>query len=917
MNPCIKLLILSVMVFCSWCVSGAKSSLDFYYLNTKNGLESNAVNTIKKDSVGFIWIGTKKGLYRYDGVEIYNCPLLSRHDNIWAIEEADNDTLLLGTLSDVIFYSRKSQTCVPLGLPEAVVKVIYKIAPSKFWVGTENGLYLVEDHKYSRIHLGSGLSTANHITGLLRQDNEIFWFSTADGLLRIDIRDKKPELFRMPGNSNCFTCLTWDGRTIFLGTFNNGIFKFNIESGAFDKVSGFDYNLIMDIDYNDNKLYVGTNGQGLKSLDLNNGNIEALSIDENRHKNYDTNTITCIQRDNGIMWVGTQFRGVAYTPRNDYLFKHYSIPGFNSSDYHIRSLRTLDDGSRLIGTREGLFYIDGKSGYVKSFKTSDPSSGLRSDIIVNIDRVNDKIMISTFGGGVLIFNPATRSLHNFSDEEVFIYGCVFGITEDKRGYLWLATQNGLYECSPEGKVLRDFNLMNSVLSTNVIFVAYPDKSDRIWIGTNFGLYLLDTVKGHMMNNCFSEPIKGEIKYITEDSRGDIWVGTTLDGLYQIGMNLEVKNHYTSSDFLPENEVLSIAEDNHGQLWISTRSRITRFNPADGTSYVFKQRDGLNNPDFNNSVEITGDSIIAWPSEGGLIYTSLNQPDNRPFESTIPRITSIVVGDHAYNPLYLDSDEDIVIPPSEHSVTFKFSNMCFTLPYATAYEYKLEGHDKKWISITGVNEVTYSNLKAGDYIFNLRIPGQNSIAAIPVKIHVARSYSFIIAMTAVILAVLIVTVYFCHRIWRLKIKITNERTLFSKASGNIESDDSSATVPDQNNPLMASLLEYMDSEKPYKNPKLSISDVAHHLGCQEKELSLLLNSDMKVNFSNFINIYRVNDVKRRLTKESLSRYTLMTIAEQSGFSSKTTFYRVFKDVTGFTPFQYCQQEGLTEESSADK
>lgn len=107
MNP-YKFFILSVLLLCSWCVSGAKSSLDFYYLNTKNGLESNAVITIKKDSGGFIWIGTKKGLCRYDGVEIYNCPLLSRHDNIWAIEEADNDTLLLGTLSDVIFYSRKS-----------------------------------------------------------------------------------------------------------------------------------------------------------------------------------------------------------------------------------------------------------------------------------------------------------------------------------------------------------------------------------------------------------------------------------------------------------------------------------------------------------------------------------------------------------------------------------------------------------------------------------------------------------------------------------------------------------------------------------------------------------------------------------------------------------------------------------------
>lgn len=902
-------IVLSVLFACSLCVSGAKPSLDFYYLNTITGLESNAVNTIKKDSAGFIWIGTKKGLARYDGVETCNYPLIPGHDNVWAIEEADNDTLLIGTLSDVIYYSRKSRTGTPLGLPEAVVKVIYRISPSRFWAGTENGLYLVENHKYKRIHLGSGLSTANHITGVLRQSKDIFWFSTADGLLRIDLRNKKPVLYRMPGNSNFFTCLTGDGKTIFVGTFNKGIFKFNIESGTFDKVNGFDYNLIMDIDYDDDRLYIGTNGQGLKSLDLNNGSIEAIPLDRDSHNNYDTNTVTCIHRDNGIMWVGTQFGGLAYTPRNDYLFKHYGIPGFNSSDYHIRSLRTLDDGSRLVGTREGLFYIDRKSGYVKSFKAHDPSSGLRSDIIVSIDRIKGKIMISTFGGGAKVFDPVTHSLHDFSAEDVYIYGCIFGITEDRRGNIWLATQNGLYECSPEGKVLREFNLMNSVLTTNVIFVAYPDKSDRIWIGTNFGLYLLDIVNGHMTNDCFSEPIKGEVKFITEDSRGDIWVATTQDGLYQIGMNLEVKNHYTTNDFLPENDILSIAEDNRGQLWISTRSRITRFNPADKSFYVYKQLDGLDNQDFNNAVEIIGDSIIAWANEGGLVYTSLKQSDEKPVYYGNPRITSVIIGDRTYNPLYMDSKEYIHIPPSEHSITFKFSNMAFTLPYATAYEYKLEGYDNEWKSITGVNEVTYSNLKAGDYTFNLRLPGQDTLSAAPVRIHVGRSYTFIIIMVIAVLAVLSAIGYFCYRIWRLKVKIRNERDLFSKASKNIGHDDSDISVSDEKNPLMEILLEYMDSEKPYRNPKLSISDVSAHIGCQEKELSQLLNASMKVNFSNFINVYRVNDVKRRLTKESLSRFTLMTIAEECGFSSKTTFYRVFKDVTGFTPLQYCQQEGL--------
>lgn len=905
-------IILAATLFCH-SISGAPSVLPLRYINTENGLPGNSVLSIKKDSTGFMWIGTKKGLSRFDGVEIVSYPIPQLTDNIWSIEEADNDTLIVGTLSDVVLFSRKSMICQPLQLPSAVVKAICKIGPSRFWAGTENGLYLIDRHKYNRLHLKSGLSTANHITGILRQNSSVFWFSTADGLLRIDMRDMKPVLFRNPDNNNFFTCLTFHNGSIFLGTFNKGVFKFDIKESKFEKVNGFDHYLVTAIDSKGNSLYIGTNGRGLKKLDLATGEIETIAINGNRRHSADSNTISCLSHHNGAIWIGTQFQGIAYTPRNDYKFRYLNFPGFNSSDYHVRSLMTINDGVKLIGTREGLFLTDIKHKTVKPFSTSDPSSGLRSDIIVSIRRVNGKIMVCTFGGGIHIFNPASQSLHDFSQEDIFLYGCVFGVAKASNGNLWIATQDGLYESSPEGKILRNFNLMNSVLSTNVIFIVYPDKSDRIWVGTNFGLYLLDANDGRMMKDCFSEPIKGEIKYIFEDSRGDLWICTTQDGLYRIGMDLAVKKHYTADDFLPENEVLSIAEDKKGILWVCTRTKITRFNPADSSYYTFKRLDGLNGLDFNNDVEIAGDSIISWPNEGGLICTSLNQSSWKPDFSGVPKITAVIVGGKTYNPPYMKADEKITLPPSIRSVKFKFSDMGFTLPYATAYEYRMEGYDDDWTLITGVNEVTYDNLKPGRYKFLIRLPGQDAASSAFIDIDVSRSYTFITCVVLTALMVISAIGYFCHRIWRLKVKIRNERYLFSKTSKKTEDPDASDPIPVDTNPLMDELLEFMDSEKPYRNPKLSINDVAQHLGCREKELSQLLNANMKMNFSNFINVYRVSDVKSRMTEENLARFTLMTLAEQSGFSSKTTFYRVFKEVIGLTPLQYCQQQGISDKS----
>ena len=69
-------------------------------------------------------------------------PLLSE-DDIWSIEELDNDTLLLGTVSGLKYFSRKANSTVKLDIPSTIVKSIRKTAESQFLVGTVAGLYLV------------------------------------------------------------------------------------------------------------------------------------------------------------------------------------------------------------------------------------------------------------------------------------------------------------------------------------------------------------------------------------------------------------------------------------------------------------------------------------------------------------------------------------------------------------------------------------------------------------------------------------------------------------------------------------------------------------------------------------------------------------------------------------------------------
>ncbi len=889
--------------------AAAISVTDYYSITTSEGLPSNTIGAIKKDSSGFIWLGTGAGLCRFDGCEIKTYPVLAG-DDIWSIEELDTDTLLIGTVSGFKYFSRKTNEVSVLDIPSTIVKAIKKIDDRRFLAGTEAGLFLVDKHTPRQILLDSGLSPCNHITSIIREDKDVYWFSTADGLGRIDVRTMKPVIYRMKdalSNTNFFICLTRIGNQIYLGSFNKGVFRFDMSDKKFTKVDGFEHNLIMTIEAQGNQLFVGTNGQGLKIMSLTDGSIEIASHKEKIRNTISSNTITSFLYDNGIQWVGTQFGGVSYTPSTKARFFCYSKNDFYTADYKVRSFYMFPDGNKLIGTRAGLFHVSEKDGTVRKYSLANHSSKLRSNIILFINKVDDKILIGTYGGGMHVFDEKTLQLGDLSEEEPFLYGCFFHFTQDKAGHLWIASQEGLYQSTADGHILKKYDTMNSLLTTNAVFYVYADSMDRLWIGTKFGLFLMDIKSGKLRTDCFGTPITDEVKCIIEDSHKDIWV-CSRSGLYRIGEDLQVADHFTKENLLPDDQVMSILEDRQGNYWIATCEEVVKYTPSENKHCTYQMQNEIDDLDFNNAVVMFADSTVWWTNEGGLIYTSEKNISVTKKLAANPTITSCYVGDVEYDFPYMDQSRGIVLPESGNSIRFKFSNLDYSLPNANVYEYRLEGYDKDWIKQNGVNEVTYKDLPSGKYVFKLRVPDGDVMTEQQTVVVVRKSYSFLIGLFLVAVLIAILIVYFSSKIWKLKRRMTNERIILSTVK---EQGKAKKTVlPEVKvNSLLDNLLSYMENEKPYLSAKLNISDVSMKLDCTEIELSQLLNNHLNVNFSNFINTYRVNEIKHRLNQDNLSKYTLKALSEQCGFSSKTTFYRVFKNVTGMTPLEYCKRENL--------
>lgn len=100
-----------------------------------------------------------------------------------------------------------------------------------------------------------------------------------------------------------------------------------------------------------------------------------------------------------------------------------------------------------------------------------------------------------------------------------------------------------------------------------------------------------------------------------------------------------------------------------------------------------------------------------------------------------------------------------------------------------------------------------------------------------------------------------------------------------------------------------ILELMDRERPYTNPDLTLLDLSRSLGTSNHKLSQLLNAELGENFYDFVNRYRVTEIKARLEDDGNSHLTILSIGLDAGFNSKSSFNSVFKKKVGMTPSQY--------------
>ena len=929
MKNILKYLYIFVILLLTTTPQLSAQSASFRGLSTSEKLTELIVNAIYKDSIGFVWLGTDGSVERFDGVhikhyEIDDANTKSRRVNAFA--ELPGNDIWAGNNTGLWRLNKETETfdAVAREILNCPVKALLYDRDGTLYAGTELGLYVYKGGKMERLLPNSNtLSKSNIITGLAQGEEGTIWLSTEGGLFALQTTDKGSTVTPHPLPDiaeTVFNNITYMDSTVYLGTRTQGIVRYDTRTGRATSYVDVGCDIISTLSCDKEKqlLYVGTDGNGVHFIDVRSGTVvRSLRHEVGNSASIRSNGIYSLLVDReGIIWIGFFQMGLDYTLYQNGFFTTYAFPPqFDSKGICVQAI-TINGSEKLIGSRDGLFYIDERKGIYKSFHKPE----LRSDLITCTLLFEGEYYIGTYGGGMHVLNPKTLKLRDFEPkmERPFLKGDVFSIKQEGN-QLWLGTSEGLF-CYSDGKLITHFTKANSKLPDNAVYTIFFDSTHKGWIGTEKGLCIWDPSYKTLRTDAFPENFihKKVVSSIYEDSDHNLYLLLGNGQIIISDLYMRKFAPFAPGSMIDGKVCLFVTEDDNKQLWIGTNKGLYSRNGDKGfVSYTFM--DGVPSPVFFGCLPQKANGRLWIGNTKGLISTDLTKYADKVRLPYAIGITEVLINGKPTSAQTFDKESgmfEIKAAIAQKSITFCLSDFSYTDPASVLYEYRLDGVDKQWNTLDGKSEITFYDLPSGTY--NLKIRRADDYESeVSVRLHVIHYISGW-TMAALAIALLIgVVVYFKLKDCKNK-RVTNKKTASPSEEETVESEEPTSEIKYKVNKLSEEecamwkekLERLMEDKKPYKNPNLKLGELADQMGMSLHNLSYLFNSYLNCKYNDYINNYRVEEFKRLVDQNEYGKYTLETMSEQCGFNSKTSFFRNFKRVEGITPNEYVRSIGKT-------
>ena len=759
-------------------------NLIFNNINIEQGISQSTIEAIFQDSEGYIWLGTNDGLNRYNGYEfkIYNYEEYQNsisHNGITDITEDKYGNIWVNTVSGVNKINKKTEkisnyTEINGKIKEDSTTEIIVTKDNNILVGTYEGLniYNSKEDRFDVILEQKDGILSSCIYSIDEDINGNIWIGTELGLNKLSKDFKVLETY--PSESEIYNIFCDDENGfVWAGSDSSGLLKIDKNTKEVTQYINDieDENSIpanqVGVIIRDSKgnLWVGTTN-GLARYNEKND-----SFDVYKNKVYDKNSLvyndvrSIIEDREGVLWVGT-YSGISIFDTESSI-KYYNAgldDGYLLSENMVHGIYEDDEGYLWVGSRtKGVNIIDRENNTSKSISMEN-NNVIQSNSINDITGYKDFIFVAT-DAGVLKINKKENTIQNYNLEDGLIGENVKDIFVCDKNYLWIGSTNGLNLLDIENDKIID--MTDYVDEGSYVRYVYQGQDGSYYIGflRDGGLGIIEpnskeTKYYKNIPNDKTSISSNRVRYINEDSKGNIWIGTSY-GLNKYDPKTKVFKRYTTSDGIANNTIYGVLVDDNDNIWVSTNKGISQIDTKNNTVNNLSVTDGLQGNEFNGNA--------AFKSKSGELFfggiNGLNAFYPEDVNSINNKSKVIFDGFKVNDKDYLDIN-GLKFDNNTENIKIKFFTPVYSSNKNISYEYELIGSNSSKAT-TKENYVIYNDLLPGKYTFKVRAVDSRGDISDSETIEFSIKYPFWMSPIACFIYLVIAILFIINNKYKLK------------------------------------------------------------------------------------------------------------------------------------------------------
>jgi signal transduction histidine kinase/ligand-binding sensor domain-containing protein len=700
----------------------AQENIRFQRISVNDGLSQSDIRCMVQDTLGFLWVGTRDGLNRYDGLNFHRYrreigDTTSLHFNqIWSLVTDSAGNVWVGSAGGISIYDYRHDSFTNFfpsdsELQDADVNDVLLAGKNTAILSTSKGLvnFDLAERKFfiSQEFLqfkGMRIYHAN------RTPSHGLWIATDQGVF---IKSPNQSAWKRLLENKSVQRIHFDPNgMVYLSSFA-GLFRYAPREMAVTQLVATSVSDILrarngDLWVASNKVMVLNENDALKYT-LSHDRFNQYSLSEDRARVF-------YQTHDGKIWVGTFGYGLnKFDPdvaRFSWLSEQTSIP---LSGNYVSAILTKDDTTVLVGTSRGLSIVDLKKRSAQHFSSEgDLFQILKiiADRDNNIWATTSAGLMQYTGGKLINKNKDMRGVYSFAEWD--------------DAALILATR------------LNGIHLVDKKSGAATLFISAEDLRDevacllveqnQVWVGCRDGLKRYDKT-GRLLEHFKAQHHKpgslhaSFIKSIFRDSAENLWIGTWGGGLSVRYKGDSAFSTYTVEHGLPNDVVYGVLPDDAGVLWLSTNLGLSAFNISEKTFRNFDFFDGLQSNEFNTGAYFKSESgRMYFGGVNGLTYFDPREIlESRDAPEVL--LSSIMING---KPIIFEEEDSVKNVSLINTVTsswkandigIRFTAVDFGQPNKNNFQYSIK--DSVWYDIGNRRSLELIDLASGQHELRIR------------------------------------------------------------------------------------------------------------------------------------------------------------------------------------------------------